>query len=374
MLRRASNPPAAPATRRLWRGIALFVTLSVAGLALLLHRGRVDDLVAGLRRASPAWLALAAGMWALDVVLAGVRIWIFARTVERPATFATAVRSCLVNVFVGGVTPSQTGGGPAQIWVLWRAGMPAVDATIVCFLGGFFGTSVVLAAMAAAFVGVAPGVIDVAPMRHAARASAAAFALVTAFVVVSVAAPGAVRRAGRALLGADTAPARAARRRGWDLRVRTFVERYLLLLHDFVVRRPRLVLAGLALSALIYLNKFAIAWVVLRALGLNAPPGDVIVMQVALLLIFYFSPTPGASGLAEVSTAAVMGAVIPPADRVAFIVLWRFFTLVLGMIAGAGVMARLTTSSPTPKRNGGATGDPPRGRGGGGSVDPDAPS
>ncbi len=340
------SPVEAPPARRLWRGTLVFVVLSAAGLALLLHRGRVDDLVAGLRRASPAWIALACLMWGADLVLAGVRIWIFARVAPRPVSFGTAVRSCLVNVFVGGVTPSQTGGGPAQIWVLWRAGMPASDATVVCFLGGFLGTSVVLAALAVTLVLVlpalsdAPAVIDTAALRHAAQVSTMLFAVVVAFVVFSIAAPGAVRRATARLVDADTAPARALRRRGWDRGVRELIERYLVLLREFVVRRPLRVAAGLGLSALIYLNKFLVAWVVLRALGVDAPVGDVVVMQTALLLIFYFSPTPGASGLAEVSTAAVMGSVVPPGDRVAFIVLWRFFTLVLGMIAGAGVVMR----------------------------------
>jgi uncharacterized membrane protein YbhN (UPF0104 family) len=81
-----------------------------------------------------------------------------------------------------------------------------------------------------------------------------------------------------------------------------------------------------------------IAWVVLKGLGVHADLWSVLYMQVVLLLIFYFSPSPGASGFAEVTTMAVMGSVIPKGFEATFIILWRFFTLVLNMMIGAGVM------------------------------------
>ena len=81
-----------------------------------------------------------------------------------------------------------------------------------------------------------------------------------------------------------------------------------------------------------------IAFVVLRGLGGTADVMTVLYMQVVLLLIFYFSPSPGASGFAEITTIAVMGSVIPNGAQGAFVLLWRFFTLVLNMMIGAGVL------------------------------------
>ena len=118
------------------------------------------------------------------------------------------------------------------------------------------------------------------------------------------------------------------------------VDRYHELMTRFMVRGKTLFALGLVLSAIIYVNKFVIAWVVLRGLGATADLPHVLYMQLLLLLIFYFSPSPGASGFAEVTTIAVMGTVIPEGSEAAFVLLWRFFTLVLNMMIGAGVLVR----------------------------------
>jgi hypothetical protein len=116
------------------------------------------------------------------------------------------------------------------------------------------------------------------------------------------------------------------------------VGRYHDLMTRFLVRGRMLFSIGLLLSALIYLNKFMIAWVVLKGMGVDADVLQVLYMQVVLLLIFYFSPSPGASGFAEITTMAVMGSVIPKGGAGAFVLLWRFFTLVLNMLIGAGIL------------------------------------
>jgi len=105
--------------------------------------------------------------------------------------------------------------------------------------------------------------------------------------------------------------------------------------------RGKLSLLGvLLLSALLYLNKFMIGYVVVRGLGIAAPLDDVLYLQALQALVIYFAPTPGASGFAEVTAAAIMGHVVPAASLGAFVILWRVFALYLGMIGGAVVIVR----------------------------------
>ena len=53
--------------------------------------------------------------------------------------------------------------------------------------------------------------------------------------------------------------------------------------------------------------------------------------------ILYFSPTPGASGIAEVSSVTLMSAIVPTGYLPVFAVLWRFFVTYLGVTCGAWV-------------------------------------
>jgi uncharacterized protein (TIRG00374 family) len=124
------------------------------------------------------------------------------------------------------------------------------------------------------------------------------------------------------------------------------------------VRRGKLaVLAIFLLSALIYLNKFLVAYVVLWGLGLQAPFAEVLHLQALQSLVTYFAPTPGASGVAEVTAAELMAPMVPAASLAAYIVLWRTMSLYLGMAMGAVTVIHsgfTTLRAPAP---------PPRGEG-----------
>jgi uncharacterized protein (TIRG00374 family) len=108
----------------------------------------------------------------------------------------------------------------------------------------------------------------------------------------------------------------------------------------FLKRGKRVFAAGLVLTALIYFNKFVIAYVVLKGLGVSAGFWEVVYAQLVMMLIFYFSPSPGAAGIAEVSMAAVMGNIVPDGYEGAFVLLWRFFSLYASLAIGAFVLLR----------------------------------
>ena len=99
-------------------------------------------------------------------------------------------------------------------------------------------------------------------------------------------------------------------------------------------RGALMIFAGSVMTVIVYLNKFLIAYFVMRAMGLEVDMLEVIFLQWVLYLVLYFAPTPGASGYAEVSAAAVMGPLLPEAHLGAFVVLWRMFSLYIPMALG----------------------------------------
>jgi hypothetical protein len=253
------------------------------------------------------------------------------------------MRSCFANVFLGGATPSQSGGAAAQIYVLYADGMSVLDATVACFLGGFLGTIIILLACAAVFsLAVTPDFIS-PHMRVISGASFALFAAILLAALLSLLSPSGLKRVVHGLLRRFPRARRKLDNRHAVERLFETVDRYHDLMTRFMVRGKTVFSFGLVLTSAIYLNKFMIAWVVLKGLGAHADVVQVLYMQVVLLLIFYFSPSPGASGFAEVTTLAVMGSVIPSGSEAAFVLLWRFFTLVMNMMIGAGVLVSYLT-------------------------------
>jgi uncharacterized membrane protein YbhN (UPF0104 family) len=63
--------------------------------------------------------------------------------------------------------------------------------------------------------------------------------------------------------------------------------------------------------------------VTLRAVGIHVNFVDVLLLQTLIAFLLYFAPTPGASGIAELMSAAVMSVYVPKAITPLYTLLWR---------------------------------------------------
>ena len=61
----------------------------------------------------------------------------------------------------------------------------------------------------------------------------------------------------------------------------------------------------------------------LRALGIHANFVDILLVQTLVMFLLYFAPTPGASGVGEVLSAAVMSFYVPRELTPIYILIWR---------------------------------------------------
>jgi len=90
------------------------------------------------------------------------------------------------------------------------------------------------------------------------------------------------------------------------------------------------------LSAPSHANKLLAGYVALRALGLHANFVDILLVQTLVMFLLYFAPTPGASGIGEVLSAAVMSSYVPRELTPIYILVWRltltYFTLGFGFL------------------------------------------
>jgi uncharacterized membrane protein YbhN (UPF0104 family) len=87
-------------------------------------------------------------------------------------------------------------------------------------------------------------------------------------------------------------------------------------------------------------NKLLAGYVALRALGITANFVDILLVQTLVMFLLYFAPTPGASGIGEVLSAAVMSTYVPRELTPLYILIWRltltYFTLAFGFFVFSG--------------------------------------
>jgi uncharacterized protein (TIRG00374 family) len=92
------------------------------------------------------------------------------------------------------------------------------------------------------------------------------------------------------------------------------------------------------------LARCVMAFFAVRFLGIEASFLEVIEIQVALIFIVYFAPTPGSAGVAESASFVAMGSIVAPGFAPYYNLLWRFLTGYLWALAGLLFLGRAVVS------------------------------
>lgn len=352
------------------RGIQLVVGITLATFAWLLYRAvRAEEasLAAGLANLRPAWLAVAAVLALQEGVCGGLRMWVLGRVLAPDLRARTAIVSEFVLMFCAGVTPGQAGAPVSQVAVLAHGGMRVADAitaelvTAACTITFFLTTGL------AVFVLRRRGLLVVdagEQIDWLLGTGVVAFGGALVALVLCAAYPPLLKGAIRAASGpagalfrvvlalarlvpplramADRALAQPAGER--RARLLASVDR----VHDgfaIYLRRGKLAFALAQLLTFgFFCSRFAVAYFVLLALGLPTEPNrfvaigppivQVVLVQALLNFALYLSPTPGASGIAEAGSNALMSPWVRGAHELPYLVLWRLLALFLCMFVG----------------------------------------
>lgn len=355
------------------RGARLFGALTVVGLGSLVVFGGAPDLAA-LRRISMGFLGLAVASAALDLLIGAVRYQVFLRRIRRDSPLSLPLRADLANRFAGALTPSQTGGGAAQLYILHRGGIPVAEA--LPFLAiNLLSTLVVFAATGGFTAWMLRDAVPAGTLSWLVRWGFGMLAALGAGMVVALARADLVERGCRALLA--RLEGRLGRRAGALRRAGAWVVAnaagYRTACLRFMREEPLLLVASLGLTALLYLNKFTLGYLILRGMGIDAPYLDVLAVQALLQFILFVAPSPGGSGIGEVTTAALMARFLEPGLLTVFTAVFRALLLYLPAAAGGVVLlaaldegTRPPGGDPAVPRGGpeaGATGQRQGGRG-----------
>ena len=311
-------------------GLALSLGLALLGVYVgVVSRSGLDAFrVAAPER--PGALAVAVVLACVDLWLGGFRIWILAHRLAPSVRVRDGLRADLANKCLAGITPWQTGGGAAQLYVLARAGLPASAGVALGTINFFVSTAavVILGVAAVVFAG------DQLPpwLRVSTQVTIGILVALLAGIVVIVLRNRGVRPA--------PIPVHASAgfiRRAWT-RSRIFVRRSMDLVHELLRDHRGHVLALVPVTWTIFLTKFAYTYFVFLAFRPDAPWTDVVAVLVIFVLALFFAPTPGASGVAEASATAFLAGSLGAAGSAGFVLAWRWITAYLPVVAGGIVL------------------------------------
>ncbi len=315
----------------------LFLVLSAIGFTLLFLRSASTDQVRHLGRLRPEFLALTLGFSLLDMLLGGLRNHVFIREIRPEMSYWTSFRANLSNVFMGAMTPSHTGGSPAQVFVYYRNGLSIGEGLSIIVVN--YLATVIFFIIAAVFglrvlSGIGSGTVL--------TLVAVAFGLFTLQLVVFLFFLWKPEKVENLLRRFSLWLARRLRfASGFIRRVSSRLLEELSEFQEacqlFLRRKPLIFLQSFGLTAVLYFNKFLLAWLVMKGLGIEGSVLEVLAIQALIVFILYFSPSPGGSGIAELTTGALMARMVPMARMGVFTALQRLFFLYLPAGVGAAI-------------------------------------
>lgn len=342
------HPPAfanapGPGWRR-WRALwlaLLFAGLSAAGIWAVYaqvagHEIRWDPRLLGARTVL-ASLALLLVYFAAD----GLRLWFTLRALGQTIAFADLARLVMLNIYISNITPMATGGGVAQVWFMHRRGVP---------VGVGLAATTLRTALAAAFIfaGTPAFLLMLPQAQSVAENNALLLTLgvlvalyVAFFVVLIMRTRWLLQPTLAALKGLQRLHLiRPARYRRWRWQAARALLQFA---HGFgqYIRGARLdVAASLVCTVVFLLALFSFPVLLFQSLGYSYDYWLVIGRMVVTTFVMYFSPTPGASGVAEGVFAYFFRDVVTASHLVLVTLAWRVLTTYLGMLIGVFVLQR----------------------------------
>ena len=325
-------------------GLRIFIVLTLAGFFVLFYITGSRETLLALRAFRFQYFLLALFLVCVDFIAGGSRMFVFIRTrkiIPNREAFRACFKANLANIFLAAATPFQTGGGLAQIYMLHRAGIPISLGTSVGVINFVATLTFLFVAGIFALQWLSKTYADFR-FQYIITFSSIIFYIVALLFFLFLFRP---RTMGRLIEKGIRGIGRI-----WNKK-KPFFEHLAVRIHAFTTeyashilhywRNEKTTLFHNAwITILLFMNKCFIAYVIIKGMGFDPDFLSALSIQILLIFIIYFCPTPGASFLAETSAAALVSLLIPAHVVSVFSVLWRFFTTYFGVLIGGAILMR----------------------------------
>ncbi len=334
---------------KLLAGSIAFIILTVGIFWYQFHRIQPTDTIPQWDRLQWKYLLFMLICLPIDAFACGLRMRVVCRVFQAGASFWTCLKAECANLGVSMLTPSQSGGGFGQIYLLNHGGInvgTALTISLITFLGSMVGLLC---------VGVYSLLISrisyVGPFFFSAIGF---FTLILVMMILALIWPGLFRFA---VVKIDRTFSRiSSRSRSFHKRwfsgrdsiaqkpdqMGRLATKLVNLIYNYQKDARRFLKMGKAcfgmvclLSIVFIIARCLMAFFCLRFLGVKGSTlGHIIELQLALIFLVYFAPTPGGSAIAESASLAIMAGIVPVGFAPYYNLLWRGSTLYIPAIAG----------------------------------------
>ncbi|MGQ9609312.1 MAG: lysylphosphatidylglycerol synthase transmembrane domain-containing protein [bacterium] len=317
-------------------GLTFFIGISIISILVIMFLDIDRNTWMNLRKIRLEYGLIASILMVTQWSFNGIRFKILLNSLDNKVSFWTSLKAFMANVFMSAMTPSQTGGGALQIYVLNRAGVSIAKAFTGCLMGAVLTVFCLLVLTLGTLLFKPDLRVELGhQMMYIFMLVCAVFLFMFALFTLSLLKIKIIKRITGRLLLFLTGLVKSKKRLGITKRVLSGLDQYSKCMSIYAhTKKYKLFLACLYTFAAIITNSF-IAPVLFVGLNVHCNSLNVFLTQFILLFIAYFGPTPGASGIAEFSNYWMMSSLnIDSKILGIYTLIWRFYTSFIGVIVG----------------------------------------
>ncbi len=324
-------------------GLTIFLAISIVSAIVILFLDVNRNTWSALKQIKPEYGLIAGSLMLAQWLINALRFQVLVNSFEEKISFWTSFQAFMANIFMSAMTPSQTGGGPLQVYIINRAGIPLAKAIAGCLIGAVL--TVVCLVFSSMGILLFRHDIRLGFGHHMGAVITVVFVvffLITLLFVLSIFKIRLIKRIFGKITLRFSHSTKSKRKFSATKKLIHGLDQYSNCMKIFAkAKKHRILLSGFLTLCCICAN-CATAPVLLKGLSIKQDATQVFLVQFIIFFIVYFSPTPGGSGLAEFSNYWIMASVDVEQNFLGiYTLIWRFFTSFLGVGIGGLVVLSL---------------------------------
>jgi len=332
--------------KKILLGIKIFVAISlVTQLGIFFYTSYANggiSLDISFRRMNFFMLGIAFFLSWFEGLIYGVRIYYLMRVINPRITIFTSIKAAYANIFMGAVTPSQTGGGVAQIYFISRDKIPFSQASAGSIISFVCTLLFLIIALISTSLFHSPTMgYSLQLMMKSASVAVGTTALIFILCLLFT----------HSINNLKFSLFTRLKKRGVIKDTNGKIENFLKKFAEGLVscresillmyKRGKIAMfSGFFFTCLFFAVRLIIPYFLIIGLGCSVNVVEVMYIQLFVILVSYFSPTPGASGMAEVSSLILMSSLVANPFASIYTFLWRFCTLYVNTSIGGLLLYR----------------------------------
>ncbi|MDR1021488.1 MAG: flippase-like domain-containing protein [Synergistaceae bacterium] len=318
------------------KGLSFFVILSLLVSGAVLYASVDRSSFELFKRADPCRLSLALLMVVLVWAFDALKLRALTKAAGEGISFSFSMQLTLINYFGAAVTPMQSGGGPFQVYMMYRRGIGVGKSVAITLVR----TVLTLLILGVTIPFTLMFDIDIPKAGWWIRGFV--FYVVTFImlswlvIILSLAKPRLIKRvSGIVVMSLTRAgflkPKLVTAILRWIDRE---VDAYNQNVRDFIRGGRNHFLLGVLFAVIQMWLYLSVMPCVIWAMRLEVMYVECVLLQAMFLFLLYFIPTPGGSGAAEGGAAMIFSVFVPWSVAGVLGLGWRFLTEYTGIILG----------------------------------------